>query len=48
MNPNHEFAGQRVSITQRHTDWHGHVNVELRPADGGATSTGFGIVRDSI
>ena len=46
--PDHEFTGQRASITQRHTDWDGHVNVELRPADGGATSTGFGVVRDSI
>ena len=39
----HEFAGQRVVLSQRHAKWTGHVNIEVEPmASSGKPTTGFG------
>jgi hypothetical protein len=39
----HEFEGRRVTLSQRHVEWTGHVNIEVQPADpGGKPSHGFG------
>ena len=41
----HEFAGRRALMSQRHTDWDGHVNIVIEPTDEASeASTGFGTV----
>ena len=37
LNEGHEFHGRRVTLTQRHLEWSGYVNIEVdadRPTSG--------------
>jgi len=41
----HEFEGLSVALSQRHTEWTGHVNVEVQAREaGGKPSGGFATI----
>jgi hypothetical protein len=45
LDDGHEFQGQRVTLSQRHVEWTGHVNIEVEPSgQAGKRSTGFGML----
>jgi hypothetical protein len=45
LDDGHEFQGQRVTLSQRHVEWTGNVNIQVEPSDqAGKRSTGFGML----
>jgi hypothetical protein len=47
LDDGHEFQGRRILLSQRHTEWDGHVNVAVEPTDPeGQPSYGFAILEE--
>lgn len=43
LDKGHEFEGRRVTLSQRHLEWTGHVNIVVEPPDPADRPTaGFG------
>jgi hypothetical protein len=45
LDDGHEFQGRRVTLSQRHVDWTGAVNIVVDPPDQtGRSSAGYGML----
>jgi hypothetical protein len=45
LDDGHEFYGQRATLSQRHVEWDGCVNIDIEPLDRIATAVaGYGMV----